>query len=114
MGPARRRTLGRARFHAALRELIREHRFGRVRWDDALASIARSAGRDLQPFYAQWFDRIELPAADADDPRPSLARAMVEELLIALFVQHENRQLDSVQWLRESVGEEALTRCQRR
>jgi len=55
------RTLGRARFHAALRELIREHRFGRVRWDDALASITRSAGRDLQTFYAQWFDSTELP-----------------------------------------------------
>jgi len=55
------RTLGRSRFHAALRQLIREHRFGRVRWDDALASIARTAGRDLQPFYAQWFDSTEVP-----------------------------------------------------
>jgi hypothetical protein len=55
------RTLGRSRFHAALRQLVREHRFGRVRWDDALASIARTAGRDLQPFYAQWFDSTEVP-----------------------------------------------------
>ena len=45
----------------ALRQLIREHRFGRVRWDDALASIARTAGRDLQPFYARWFDTTEVP-----------------------------------------------------
>ncbi len=49
--------------------------------------------------------RIELAPPEADDPRPSLATAMVEDLLIALFVQHEGRRLDSVQWLRESVGE---------
>ncbi len=49
--------------------------------------------------------RIELPPHEADDPRPSLANTTVEELLIALFVQHEGRRLDSVQWLRESVGE---------
>jgi predicted component of type VI protein secretion system len=30
---------------------------------------------------------------------------MVEELLVALFVQHEGRALDSVQWLRETIGE---------
>ncbi|MBS0579724.1 MAG: type VI secretion system-associated FHA domain protein TagH [Proteobacteria bacterium] len=49
--------------------------------------------------------RIELPPQDADDPRPSLPNTMVEELMVALFVQHEGRRLDSVQWLRESVGE---------
>ena len=49
--------------------------------------------------------RIEMPARDADDPRPSLADSMVEDLLIGLFVQHEDRRLDSVQWLREVVGE---------
>jgi type VI secretion system FHA domain protein len=49
--------------------------------------------------------RIEMPAREQDDPRPSLADSMVEELLINLLVQHENRRLDSVQWLREVVGE---------
>jgi type VI secretion system protein len=49
--------------------------------------------------------RIELPPAEHDDPRPSLANSMVEDLLIALFVQHEGRRLDSVQWLREMVAE---------
>jgi type VI secretion system protein len=49
--------------------------------------------------------RIQLPARDPDDPRPSLADSMVEDLLIALLVQHESRRLDSVQWLREAVGE---------
>jgi type VI secretion system FHA domain protein len=49
--------------------------------------------------------RIELPPPDADDPRPSLANSMVEELLVALLVRHESRQLDSVQWLRDGVAE---------
>jgi type VI secretion system protein len=49
--------------------------------------------------------RIELAAPDEDDPRPSLANLRVEDLLVALFVSHEGRRLDSVQWLREMVGE---------
>ncbi|HYL01571.1 MAG TPA: type VI secretion system-associated FHA domain protein TagH [Steroidobacteraceae bacterium] len=49
--------------------------------------------------------RIETPAREQDDPRPSLADSMVEDLLIGLLVQHENRRLDSVQWLRETVAE---------
>ena len=52
--------------------------------------------------------RIESPPQEPDDPRPSLADSMVEELLIALFVQHEGRRLDSVQWLRETVAEAKL------
>jgi type VI secretion system protein len=52
--------------------------------------------------------RIELPPPEHDDPRPSLANSGVEDLLIALFVRHEGRALDSVQWLRESVAEAKL------
>ncbi|HUL46139.1 MAG TPA: type VI secretion system-associated FHA domain protein TagH [Steroidobacteraceae bacterium] len=52
--------------------------------------------------------RIEMPAREQDDPRPSLADSMVEDLLISLLVQHENRRLDSVQWLRETVDEAKL------
>jgi type VI secretion system FHA domain protein len=52
--------------------------------------------------------RIESPPQEPDDPRPSLADSMVEELLIALFVHHEGRRLDSVQWLREAVLEAKL------
>jgi type VI secretion system protein len=48
--------------------------------------------------------RIEMPAAQSDDPRPSLADSVVEELLVGLLVQHEGRQLDSVQWLRDAVA----------
>jgi type VI secretion system FHA domain protein len=49
--------------------------------------------------------RIELPPPEPDDPRPSLSRSTVEELLIGLLLQHETRRLDAVQWLREAVTE---------
>ncbi|MGB9333302.1 MAG: type VI secretion system-associated FHA domain protein TagH [Steroidobacteraceae bacterium] len=52
--------------------------------------------------------RIESPAPDEDDPRPSLANLTVEDLLVTLLVNHEGRRLDSVQWLRETVGEARL------
>jgi type VI secretion system protein len=52
--------------------------------------------------------RIESPPPEQDDPRPSLANTRVEDLLVALFVQHEGRRLDSVQWLRETVAEAKL------
>jgi type VI secretion system protein len=47
--------------------------------------------------------RIEIHT-EADDPRPSLAGSAVEELLVNLLNQHETRQIDAVQWLRETVG----------
>jgi type VI secretion system protein len=49
--------------------------------------------------------RIELPPQDPDDPRPSLSRSTLEDLLLGLFLSHESRRLDAVQWLRESVTE---------
>jgi type VI secretion system protein len=49
--------------------------------------------------------RIELPPPDSDDPRPSLSRSAVEDLLLGLLLSHESRRLDAVQWLRESVNE---------
>jgi type VI secretion system protein len=48
--------------------------------------------------------RIELPT-DPEDPRPSLARTTVEDLVIDLFAQHESRRLDAVGWLREAIAE---------
>lgn len=46
--------------------------------------------------------RIEIPQV-ADDPRPSLARMAVEDLLVEILHQHETRRLDAVQWLREQM-----------
>ena len=48
--------------------------------------------------------RIDLPT-DPDDPRPSVARSTVEDLVIDLFAQHESRRLDAVGWLREAIAE---------
>jgi type VI secretion system protein len=48
--------------------------------------------------------RIESPPPEQDDPRPSLEDSMVEDLAVELFLRHEGRRLDSVQWLRESVA----------
>jgi type VI secretion system protein len=48
--------------------------------------------------------RIESPTPEQDDPRPSLGDAMVEDLAVELFLRHEGRRLDSVQWLRDTVA----------
>jgi type VI secretion system protein len=48
--------------------------------------------------------RIEL-TTEPDDPRPSLARTAVEDLVIDLFAKHETRKLDAVGWLREAIAE---------
>jgi type VI secretion system protein len=48
--------------------------------------------------------RIESPPPEQDDPRPSLGDSVVEDLAVELFVRHEGRRLDSVQWLRDAVA----------
>jgi len=48
--------------------------------------------------------RIETPPAEQDDPRPALGDSMVEDLAVELFLRHEGRRLDSVQWLRDTVA----------
>jgi type VI secretion system FHA domain protein len=63
--------------------------------------------KDLERSRSEIRDRfrIELPPPEPDDPRPSLGRSTVDELLLELLVQHESRSIDAVQWLREAVGE---------
>ena len=48
--------------------------------------------------------RVESPPPEQDDPRPSLGDSMVEDLAVELFLRHEGRRLDSVQWLRDTVA----------
>lgn len=62
-----------------------------------LKDLERSRGEIRNRF------RIELPV-DADDPRPSLSKLTVDELVIALLNQHETRSTDAVQWLREELS----------
>jgi type VI secretion system protein len=62
--------------------------------------------------------RIEIPT-DADDPRPSLAKLAVDELVVRLFNQHETRSVDAIQWLRDTVAsarehEAAMTQAMRK
>ena len=63
--------------------------------------------KDLERSRSEIRDRyrIEMPPPEPDDPRPSLGRSTVDELLLALLIQHESRSIDAVQWLREAVGE---------
>jgi len=73
-------------------QLVREALVG-------LKDLQRSRGEIRDRF------RIELPPPEPDDPRPSLGRSTVDELLLDLLVQHESRSIDAVQWLREAVDE---------
>jgi type VI secretion system protein len=68
-------------------QLIRETLVG-------LKDLERARTEALRPM------QIDTPA-NADDPRPSLARAGIEDLLVQILSQHESRRLDAVQWLRE-------------
>ncbi|HEY6457791.1 MAG TPA: type VI secretion system-associated FHA domain protein TagH [Steroidobacteraceae bacterium] len=68
-------------------QLIREALVG-------LKDLERARTEALRPM------QIDTPA-NTDDPRPSLARAGVEDLLVEILNQHESRRLDAVQWLRE-------------
>ncbi len=63
--------------------------------------------KDLERCRSELRDRfrIELPPPEPDDPRPSLVRLTVDELLLDILLQHESRSIDAVQWLREAVGE---------
>jgi type VI secretion system protein len=63
--------------------------------------------KDLERSRSEIRDRfrIEMPPAEPDDPRPSLGRSTVDELLLTLLIRHESRSVDAVQWLREAVGE---------
>jgi len=70
-------------------QLIRETLVG-------LKDLERARTETLRPM------QIDSPA-DPDDPRPSLARAGVEDLLVQILSQHESRRLDAVQWLREVI-----------
>ncbi len=55
------RTLGRDNFRRILRDFTERHAFQRVTWDEFLQSIERGAGRNLQWFYEQWFERTGAP-----------------------------------------------------
>src|SRR5262245_38807941 len=55
------RTVGRDSFRRILREFTERHAFQRVTWDEFLQAVERGAGRNLQWFYEQWFERTGVP-----------------------------------------------------
>jgi type VI secretion system FHA domain protein len=61
-----------------------------------LKDLERTRTSNLRPM------EVDVPT-DADDPRPSLARGSIEDLVVQILSQHESRRLDAVQWLRESI-----------
>ncbi len=61
-----------------------------------LKDLERVRSENLRPMH------INLPVA-GNDPRPSLARGGIEDLLIEILSQHESRRLDAVQWLRDVI-----------
>lgn len=71
-------------------QLVREALVG-------LKDLERVRSASLEPM------QIDLPV-ERDDPRPSLARSSVEDLVVQILSQHESRRLDAVQWLREVIG----------
>ena len=61
--------------------------------------------KDLDRVRGEMRNRFHISiATDPDDPRPSLTRLAVEDLMVALFNQHETRSTDAVQWLRETLS----------
>jgi type VI secretion system protein len=60
--------------------------------------------KDLERARGEIRSRFEITLPpDPDDPRPSLVRSTVEELLVVVLSQAESRSFDAVQWIREAI-----------
>ena len=55
------RTVGRDNFRRILHDFTERHAYQRVTWDEFLQAVERGAGRKLQWFYDQWFERAGVP-----------------------------------------------------
>src|SRR6185503_4632812 len=55
------RTVGRDGFDAALQEIVREHAFSTLSWEDFLDTVQKHSSRDLRWFNRQWFERKGAP-----------------------------------------------------
>jgi len=60
--------------------------------------------KDLERAREQIRSRFQIALTpDTEDPRPSLMRSTVEDLLVAVLSQAESRSFDAVQWIREAI-----------
>jgi hypothetical protein len=55
------RLIGRETFRRILQSITREYAASEISWDEFLQTIEKGAGRDLQWFYKQWFERKGAP-----------------------------------------------------
>jgi len=55
------RTVGRENYRRVLRGIARRYAFDNLSWDEFLRLVETGAGRDLDWFYAQWFERAGAP-----------------------------------------------------
>jgi hypothetical protein len=55
------RTVGRDRFHEALRSITLTNAFGTVTWDQFLNAVQRVSSEKLDWFFEQWFSRTGAP-----------------------------------------------------
>lgn len=55
------REIGREKFRHVLRNITRRYAFRNIMWSEFLRAIETGAGRNLQWFYKQWFERTGAP-----------------------------------------------------
>jgi aminopeptidase N len=65
-------AIGDEAFRAGLRRFWSEHRFRVASWGDLRLAFEASAGRDLQPFFAQWITRPGGPRLEVISARRTL------------------------------------------
>ena len=56
-----RREIGDAAFYAGLRDFYQRFAHQQASWQDLAASFAKSADKNLEPFFEQWLTRADLP-----------------------------------------------------
>ena len=75
------RTIGRETFSRVLQGIARRHAGSAVSWDEFLQAVNKEAGKDMQWFFEQWFDRKGAPEweltwqQDADSVRGVITQA---------------------------------------
>ncbi len=66
--------IGKQAFDSALRNFWKENQFQNAGWKDLQQTFEKSAGKDLDAFFAQWLDRSGAPTIGADQlkaqPKP--------------------------------------------
>lgn len=62
-----RRKIGDAKFWAGLKQMVRQHLFARVSWNDFAAVFSDISGQDLHSFFRQWLTQVDGPSLALKD-----------------------------------------------